>query len=93
MWDLANKTLLRSIEINDYKGRGILQWNNNYSIVGCENGFAIVNFKEGKFVKKICTKGNNDIIELKKIKLSQLGDCLICRDKENILSLYTLTNL
>ena len=93
VWDLANKILLKSIEINDYKGRGILQWNNTYSIVGCENGFAVVNLKEGKFVKKICTKGNKDIIELKKIKLSQLGDCLICRDKENELSLYSLTNL
>ena len=90
IWDLVNKNLIKNIEISDYKGRGIIQWNDIYTIVGCEKGFSIINLKEGKFIKKIFTKESNDVYELKKIKLSQLGDCLICRE-EKTLGLYCLT--
>ena len=81
IWDLAKKVIYKQI---NYEGTyntcsyEIIPWNSNYSIFGCDRSFVIVDINEGKMVKKIDIQNSDEIRGVKKIKMAQLGECLIC---------------
>ena len=94
IWDLVNKVIYKQI---NYDGTSntcsyeIIPWNRNYTIFGCDYSFVIININEGKMVKKIDIKNSGDIRSVKKIKIGQYGECLICQDMANNgIQLYSL---
>ena len=91
IWDLVNKVIYKQInyEAPNTCSYEIIPWNNNYSIFGCYDCFVIINIEEGKMVKKIDMK-NEYIYGMKKIRLGQLGECLICSDSSNNIKLFSL---
>ena len=93
IWDLVNKVIYKQINYDDPGyGYEIIQWNNQYSIVGDDKvSFVIIDIEEGKMVKRIQIKNiESELRGLKKIKLGQLGECLIGSDKEGNISLMGL---
>ena len=93
IWDLVNKVIYKQINYDDPGyGYEIIQWNNQYSIVGDDKvSFVIIDIEEGKMVKRIQIKNiTSELRGLKKIKLGQLGECLIGSDKEGNISLMGL---
>ena len=93
IWDLVNKVIYKQINYDDPGyGYEIIQWNNQYSIVGDDKvSFVIIDIEEGKMVKRIQIKNIvSELRGLKKIKLGQLGECLIGSDKEGNISLMGL---
>ena len=94
IWDLLNKVVYKQINYDtsistcSYE---IIPWNNNYVIFGCDSGWiVIINIEEGKMVKKLQLSNSGCIIGMKKIKLSQSGECLICADHLNNIKLLSL---
>ena len=93
IWDLAKKVIYK--QINDGTSSGcsyeIIPWNVNYSIYGCDSSFVIININDGKMVKKIDNSNLGEIRGIKKIKMGQLGECLICSGSSgNSIQLYSL---
>ena len=93
IWDLAKKVIYK--QINDGTSSGcsyeIIPWNVNYSIYGCDSYFVIININDGKMVKKIDNSNLGEIRGIKKIKMGQLGECLICSGSSgNSIQLYSL---
>ena len=93
IWDLAKKVIYK--QINDGTSSGcsyeIIPWNVNYSIYGCDGYFVIININDGKMVKKIDNSNLGEIRGIKKIKMGQLGECLICSGSSgNSIQLYSL---
>ena len=93
IWDLAKKVIYK--QINDDTSNGcsyeIIPWNVNYSIYGCDSSFVIININDGKMVKKIDNSNLGEIRGIKKIKMGQLGECLICSGSSgNSIQLYSL---
>ena len=89
IWDLIHKNIWKEFNYDDTKGGlGIIQWNKIYTIVAGTSGLIVVNIEEGKMTEKIIT--NNKIYQIKKIKTSQLGECLICSDCQNNIIIYKL---
>ena len=93
IWDLAKKVIYK--QINDDTSNGcsyeIIPWNVNYSIYGCDSYFVIININDGKMVKKIDNSNLGEIRGIKKIKMGQLGECLICSGSSgNSIQLYSL---
>ena len=92
IWDLAKKVIYKQI---NYDGTDcsyeIIPWNVNYSIFGCDSSFVIININDGKMVKKIDNSNLGEIRGIKKIKMGQLGECLICSGSSgNSIQLYSL---
>ena len=94
IWDLLNKVIYKqinyesSISTCSYE---IIPWNDNYAIFGCDSGWiVIINIEEGKIVKKMQLKGSGEIRGIKKIKLRQSGECLICSDSESNIKLLSI---
>ena len=50
----------------------------------------IMNLEEGKMAKKIQLKDSGEIRGMKKIKLAQSGECLICSDSNYNIKLLSL---
>ena len=90
IWDLINKTLYKKINFDDKNGNEIIQWNDKYAIIGCYQSLIIMDLENGKEYKKI--KRDNAIYGLKKIKDENLGECLICSEENNIISIYNINN-
>ena len=91
IWDLVNKLIYKQINYDVNYGYGIIPWNNNYSILGCPSCFIIINIEESKMVKKITLDNTNHSVKtIRKIKLSNLGECLICSDNNNNIRLFSL---
>jgi len=90
VWDLINKVIYKQIEYKTkYQcGYEITLWNSKYSIVGAHTAIVIMDIEEGKIIK-INEVSNFSINGVKKIKLSNLGECLITSGYENI-SLFHL---
>ena len=67
----------------------MVQWNDKYTIIGCNECLIIIDIEIGEEVEKI--EGNNGIIfGLKKIYDRDLGECLICSEDNNIISIYRI---
>ena len=91
IWDLVNKVIYKQINLDASSGYGIIPWNNNYAIIGYQSCFAIINIEESKMVKKVTLDNINHIVcTIRKIKTSQLGECLICSDNVGNIILYSL---
>ena len=94
IWDLAKKVIYKQINYNGTSNGcsyEIIPWNVNYSIFGCDSSFVIININDGKMVKKIDNSNLREIRGIKKIKMGQLGECLICSGSSgNSIQLYSL---
>ena len=95
IWDLVNKVIYKQI---NYDGTSntcsyeIIPWNINYTIFGCDCSFVIMNITDGKMIKKIDVKDSSEIRSMKKIKIGQIGECLICvgGGASNSIQLYSI---
>ena len=88
IWDLVKKVIYKQINYQSSCAYELIPWNNNFSIVGSDNCFVVINIEEGKMVKKVDLKG--EIRGIKKIKLGQLGECLISSDSNYTIQLFSL---
>lgn len=82
MWNFNTGELLKEIKIS-IALFGICLWNENYLFVGHSNGTIIlIDLNNGEEVKVL--KGHkNFVIGIKKIYISQYGECLISNGSEN----------
>ena len=89
IWDLVNKVIYKQIDYEALYNGGyeIVHWNDKYSIVGADTQIVIMDIEKGEKVIKV-VEGKN-IVGVKKIKLNNLGECLITSGYENI-SLFHL---
>ena len=90
IWDLVKKNVYKTIYFDDTKfGFEMVQWNDKYTIIGCDQCLIIVDIEKGKEVKKI--EGNNGkIFGVKKIDDDEFGECLICSEENNTISIYMI---
>jgi hypothetical protein len=89
IWDLINKTIYKEINYEGNLSYGIIPWNDVYSIIACSGYLVIIDLKQQKMVKSIMIKKAN-LCGIKKIKLSQFGECLICSDTSNNIRLFNI---
>ncbi len=89
IWDLINKTIYKEINYEGNLSYGIIPWNDVYSIIACSGYLIIIDLKQQKMVKSIMLKKAN-LCGIKKIKLSQFGECLICSDTSNNIRLFNI---
>ena len=95
IWDLTKKVIYKQI---NYEGTyntcsyEIIPWNINYTIFGCDRSFVIMNITDGKMIKKIDVNDSHEIRSMKKIKIGQIGECLICvgGGSDNSIQLYSI---
>ena len=67
---------------------------NIYSIIAYGGYLVVIDLKQEKTVFKIkCKKAMTNFCGLKKIQISDFGECLICSDIKNNLSLFNLNNI
>ena len=91
IWDLVNKSIYKQINYEASNAYEIANWNNNYVIVGCKSCFVVVGIEEGKMTKKVMLDNTNHYLRgIKKIKLIQLGECLIGSDDSNNIRLFSI---
>ena len=90
MWDLVNKTIYKQIKYDAKRGYEIIPWNNKYTIIGCDGYFVIIDIEEGKMIKKINSNKVKILRGLKKIKMNNLGECLIGSGDGNIIELFSI---
>ena len=91
IWDLVNKTVYKEISFEASNAYEIIQWNKNCAIVGCKSCFVIVHIDEGKMLKKVMLDNvNNYLRGIKRIKMIQLGECLIGSDDNNNIRLFSV---
>ena len=90
IWDLIKKELHKEIIIDAISGLEIISWNNTYGILACEpNSFLVFDIENGIKVKTIRVNNKDTrLCGVKKIKLSNIGECLICSDYDNTIYLY-----
>ena len=80
IFNFHSSLLLNKIKIGNQKLYGILLWNDNFLVVGCQDkSIKIVEMKNGVIVNDLMGH-NNEIITIKKIFLHELGECLISQD-------------
>ena len=89
IWDLVKKEIYKEIKYDGNNGTEILPWN-KYIIIGCTEGFVIINKEEGKTTKIIKTKNSKDICGIKKIKNMKLGESLFVSGSNNNIILYSI---
>ena len=91
IWDLVNKIIYKQINYDADYGYGIIPWNNIYTMVACKSCFVIINIEESKMIKKITLDNtNHSLLTIRKIKINQLGECLIGSDDNNNIILFSL---
>jgi len=89
IWNLVKKEVYKTIKFSAKFGYEMVQWNDKYTIIGCNECLIIIDIEIGEEVEKI--EGNNGIIfGLKKIYDRDLGECLICSEDNNIISIYRI---
>ena len=91
IWDLINKTIYKQINFDASNAYEIAKWKRNYVIVACKSCFVVVDIEEGKMTKKVMLDNTNHYLcGLKKIKMIQLGECLISSDDSNNIRLFSI---
>jgi len=90
IWDLVNKSIYKQINYDARYGCEIIPWNNKYTIIGCDGCFVIIDIEEEKMIKKINSNKAKDFCGLKKIKMNNLGECLIGSRDGNIIELFSI---
>ena len=92
IWDLVKKTMYKEIKYEATYGDGLIQWNNNYTIIGCRHCLVVINLEES-IAKKITFddfKIKPWIMRIQKIKLNQFDECLICSNTSFNIYLFSL---
>ena len=90
IWDLVNKSIYKQINYDASCGCEIIPWNNKYTIIGCDGCFVIIDIEEEKMIKKINSNKAKYLCGLKKIKMNNLGECLIGSGDGNIIELFSI---
>ena len=90
IWDLVNKSIYKQINYDAWNGCEIIPWNNKYTIIGCYGCFVIIDIEEEKMIKKINSNKAKDLSGLKKIKMKNLGECLVGSGNGNIIELFSI---
>ena len=85
--DLENKSFYKEIKYGDKYACDIIPWNNKFIIFGTNQYIYIFNNDDYSVIKKI--KGQ--AIGIKKIKINNLDECLICSDQKGNINLYKLS--
>ena len=94
IWDLVRKTMYKEIELGLNLVYEIIPWNNIYSVIACGGYLVVIDLKQEKIICKIkCKKSNTNFCGIKKIQISDLGECLLCSDSKSNISLYYLNNI
>ena len=89
IWNLVKKNIYKTINFSAKVGYEMTQYNDEYTIIGCDGYLIIINIEEGEEYKKI--KSNNGYIHgLKKIKINNLGECIISSEDNNIINIYKI---
>lgn len=68
----------------------MIPWNNKYTLLASDNGILIFDMTEYKMIKTI--KVDNSPKGIKKITISDIGECLICSDEKGFIKLYSFIN-
>ena len=93
VWNLTNMIMDQRFDLrnNSYIGREIIPWNNKYAILGGKGCILIYNLeKENLYGVINLAQCDNTMIGIKKIKLEDLGECLICSDDKNNILLFNI---
>ena len=86
IWDLVQKSIYKIIKFDAQYGKEMIQWDDKYTIIGCNECLIIINLEEGEEVKKI--ESNSNILGVKKIYDDKLRECLICSESNNTIIIY-----
>ena len=86
IWDLVNKNIYKTININNEIGYELVLWNDSYVVIGCDKHLVVVDLEEENEDKIL----ERNIYGVKKIKSEILGECLICSEKYNCINIYDL---
>ena len=91
IWDLINKNVYKQINFDGGNAYEIIPWNKSNAIIGCKGCFIVIDIEEGKEKKKIMLDNVNHYLRgLKKIKMIQLGECLIGSDDNCNIRLFSI---
>ena len=85
IWDLINKIQIKKIDTESV-GREIVPWNSSYVILACYKNIKIIDLEEEKIISEI---EDAYAYGLKKIKISQYGECLVTSNSSNIIKFYS----
>ena len=91
IWDLAKKVIFKQINFENSGNTCFYEtifWNNDFTIFTSDDSIIMIDIKESKMIKKISKSGCR--ASAKKIKMEQLGECLICKTSSNEIQLYSL---
>ena len=89
IWDLVRKEIFKEIKYDVLRGKGIIGWNNKYTIVGCLGCLVVIDIEEGKKIKTVNIDNTNDVCLIKKMKIDE-KESLICSDNHNDIRLFSL---
>ena len=87
IWDLINKTIYKTIKFDANFGYEMIQWNDKFTIIGCDKCLIIIDLEKGEEYKKI-ERYNKTFLGIKKIKDQNLGESLICSGKNYNIFIY-----
>ena len=87
IWDLIKKEIIKEIKYDSNYIYGIIPWNKKFSIVGCYNGFIVINIEEKKVVKKFDI--GSTLYCVKIIKTDEYGECLIVSNRYGNIILFS----
>ena len=91
IWDLVKKCVYKQINFDGSNAYEIVNWNNSYVMIGCKGCFVVVDIEEGKMTKKVMLDNTSNYCRgLKRIKMIQLGECLIGSDESNNIRLFSV---
>ena len=91
IWNFHSGKLLNKIEIGDKKLYGLCLWNDDFLIVGCddgENSLKLIELRKNFVINNIKTEGL--IINSKKIIHNKFNECLIAQDWRNHIKIFTI---
>ena len=85
--DLENKSFYKEIKHGNKYSFDIIPWNNKFIIIGTNQNIYIFNNDDYSVIKKIKGQAKG----IKKIKINNLDECLICSDQKGNINLYKLS--
>ena len=92
IWDLYNKKIYKTININKCKLAHIIDWNNKYIIVADYNNksFKIIDLEENKMICNINGQHTDKLACVKKIYHPIYGESLLSAAQDNIIKLWII---
>jgi len=92
VWDLFNKSIYLSVNINGSRYMDIIQWNEKYTIVTdyVNKSINIIDLTQMKVIGNISGKGIVSVKKIKKINHPKYGQGILSSGYDNYLKLWTL---